>query len=124
MSYYVYIKSESNLYTVGYYDPYRNWISESDHEKQEDAVERVRLLNGGAAEDALTKRLYRDKRCEFAKSILAGLCTGYRFPPDTNNEWTRNVLITEAIALTDALIARLNADATPENEAIADRPRG
>jgi hypothetical protein len=44
---YVYIKSESSLYTVGFYDPRGNWISESDHDTLEDASRRVHYLNGG-----------------------------------------------------------------------------
>lgn len=44
---YVYIKSESQLWTVGLYDPNGNWIPESDHDSPASAAERVILLNGG-----------------------------------------------------------------------------
>ena len=43
---YVYIKSEPNLYTVGFYDPKGNWIAESDYENKDDAASRVAWLNG------------------------------------------------------------------------------
>lgn len=43
---YVYIKSEPQLYTVGFYDPAGKWHPESDHETREAAAERVHWLNG------------------------------------------------------------------------------
>jgi hypothetical protein len=46
---YVYIKSEPSLWTVGFYKPDGNWVSESDHENSEDAAKRVAYLNGGRA---------------------------------------------------------------------------
>ncbi len=47
---YVYIKSEQNLWTVGFYNPRGIWESESDHSTPEAAAERVHWLNGGKAE--------------------------------------------------------------------------
>ena len=47
---YVYRKSETLLWTVGYYDPDGKWQSESDHEAKEEAAKRVHYLNGGAQE--------------------------------------------------------------------------
>ncbi len=44
---YVYIKTESQLWTVGFYDPRGDWCSESDHDDKESAASRVRWLNGG-----------------------------------------------------------------------------
>jgi len=44
---YVYIRSESTLYTVGFYDPSGKWIPESDWDSKEDAANRVHFLNGG-----------------------------------------------------------------------------
>ena len=44
---YVYIKSETNLWTVGFYNPKGEWVSESDHESPEKASVRVHYLNGG-----------------------------------------------------------------------------
>lgn len=45
---YVYIKSEGNLYTVGFYSPNGQWNPESDFEFKENAANRVNFLNGGA----------------------------------------------------------------------------
>lgn len=45
---YVYIQSEPQLWTVGFYDPSGEWHPESDHGTREDAAARVRYLNGGA----------------------------------------------------------------------------
>lgn len=44
---YVYIRSETNLWTVGFYSPDGKWNPESDHATQEKAARRVRWLNGG-----------------------------------------------------------------------------
>jgi len=43
----VYIKSEPNLWTVGYYNPNGEWIPDSDHDEKYKASERVHYLNGG-----------------------------------------------------------------------------
>lgn len=43
---YVYIRSEPQLWTVGYYDPSGKWQSESDHGSRVEAAERVHWLNG------------------------------------------------------------------------------
>lgn len=45
----VYINSESGMWTVGFYDPFGKWIAESDHPSVEAAADRVHWLNGGAA---------------------------------------------------------------------------
>ena len=44
---YVYIRSEQNLYTVGFYDPKGKWEPESDFNTTKEAAERVHYLNGG-----------------------------------------------------------------------------
>lgn len=44
---YVYIESEHNLWTVGFYDPKGNWHPDSDHDDRNSAGERVHYLNGG-----------------------------------------------------------------------------
>lgn len=44
---YVYIESEPQLFTVGFYGPDGKWNPESDHGTREEAAERVRFLNGG-----------------------------------------------------------------------------
>jgi hypothetical protein len=44
----VYIKSEPQLYTVGFYTPEGDWRPESDWEFANDAAQRVHYLNGGS----------------------------------------------------------------------------
>jgi len=43
---YVYLRSEPNLWTVGFYTPAGKWEPDSDHDSPGKAVERVRYLNG------------------------------------------------------------------------------
>jgi hypothetical protein len=43
----VYIKSEPELWTVGFYDPSGKWNADSDHDSREEAAKRVHYLNGG-----------------------------------------------------------------------------
>ena len=49
---YVYIKSEKELWTVGFYDNYNKWQPESDHADPKMAAERVHWLNGGKLQRA------------------------------------------------------------------------
>jgi hypothetical protein len=44
---YVYIKTEQNLWTVGFYNPDGKWEAESDWNDFELAAKRVHYLNGG-----------------------------------------------------------------------------
>lgn len=46
-SVYVYIRTESQLWTVGFYKPDGKWESESDHSSDQEAADRVHYLNGG-----------------------------------------------------------------------------
>ena len=48
---YVYIRSEPQLWTVGFYAPDGKWHPESDHGSSEEAAERVVRLNGGEVDD-------------------------------------------------------------------------
>lgn len=43
----VYVRSEPQLWTVGFYSPDDEWISDSDHGSRGEAADRVRWLNGG-----------------------------------------------------------------------------
>jgi len=43
----IYIESERNLWTVGFYDPKGDFHGDSDHADREEAVKRVHYLNGG-----------------------------------------------------------------------------
>lgn len=46
----VYLKTESNLWTVGFYTPNGEWQTESDWVSPADAANRVHFLNGGQEE--------------------------------------------------------------------------
>lgn len=48
MTTWVYIQSEKNLYTVGFYDTSGIWHSEQDYASREIAANRVHFLNGNA----------------------------------------------------------------------------
>lgn len=43
----IYIESETGLWTVGFYDPNGLFHADSDHTSRESAAERVHYLNGG-----------------------------------------------------------------------------
>lgn len=47
----VYIQSEPNLWTVGFYDPNGKWNPESDWDNKESAQKQVHYLNGGGGSD-------------------------------------------------------------------------
>jgi hypothetical protein len=44
---YVYVRSEAQVWTVGFHDPSGKWNAESDHSTSEAAAQRVHYLNGG-----------------------------------------------------------------------------
>lgn len=50
----VYWKSEPQLWTVGYYTPAGECVTESDHGSAEEAAARVHYLNGGDATDIVS----------------------------------------------------------------------
>ncbi len=52
MSSWFYVRSESQLWTVGYEDSHGTWHSDSDWGNRDDARARVHFLNGGDAKDA------------------------------------------------------------------------
>lgn len=45
---YVYVRSEPQLWTVGFYKPDGSFEPDSDHDVRDEARERVHYLNGGA----------------------------------------------------------------------------
>jgi len=47
----VYIRSEPDLWTVGFYEPNGQWHAESDYGTTTEAAARVAWLNGGGTED-------------------------------------------------------------------------
>ncbi|MGW0058093.1 hypothetical protein [Nocardia nova] len=68
---YSYMRTETELWTVGHYDPEGKWIPESDHGSSEEAADRVVLLNGGTPPNraAATTGDVGDRLAE----ILAGI---------------------------------------------------
>ena len=44
---YVYIKSQAQVFTVGFFDPSGMWNAESDHDTAAKAAARCNYLNGG-----------------------------------------------------------------------------
>lgn len=44
----VYIQSEANLWTTGFYSPDGKWHPDSDWGSKDEAAERVHYLNGGS----------------------------------------------------------------------------
>jgi hypothetical protein len=47
----VYRRTEQNLWTVGYFSPQKEWVTDSDHSSREQAAQRVHWLNGGGAKE-------------------------------------------------------------------------
>jgi hypothetical protein len=56
---FIYIKSEPQLWTVGFYDPAEKFVPESDWPSDAAAAERVHWLNGGALPGAPRRRARR-----------------------------------------------------------------
>lgn len=55
---YVYLRTEPNLFTVGFYAPDGGFHTESDHESRVEAAARVHFLNGGKFDD-MSERIAR-----------------------------------------------------------------
>ena len=49
----VYIRSEPNIWTVGFHDQKGEWHTDSDHDSKSDAANRVAYLNGTVPLEAL-----------------------------------------------------------------------
>ncbi len=54
---YVYIRTEPELWTVGFYRPDGTWEPESDHGSKEDAARHVISLNGGCPDGELLEQI-------------------------------------------------------------------
>ena len=63
----VYLGSESGLWTVGFYTPVGVWTPESDHASKEEAAARVSYLNGGRKAVELA---------ELSLYAVVGVCCG------------------------------------------------
>lgn len=75
---FVYIKSESNLWTVGHYNPKTgNWIPENDYGDRETAAERVHWLNGGDEKKFNKPRKVTRKVCPCCDDSTCQRCGGY-----------------------------------------------
>lgn len=48
MTCWVYLQSEQQVWTTGFYDPDGKWQGDEDFSSREDAATRVNYLNGGA----------------------------------------------------------------------------
>lgn len=71
----VYLRSEANLWTVGFYDPAGNWITDTDHESTEEAAKRVAFLNGG-----LVSAFVADSHRHYMPARKDSLYTGVEEP--------------------------------------------
>lgn len=72
---YVYIKSETNLWTVGFYKPSGEWEPESDCGSTQVAAERVHYLNGGGLSEQVQEQ---EEQIENLKDIVRALGTELR----------------------------------------------
>ena len=70
----VYLRSEPNLWTVGFYAPDGKWNPESDYNIQEEAARRVAWLNGSGVAEALP---------ELVKLVKDVLSVGSIMPDNT-----------------------------------------
>jgi len=70
---YVYIRSGHELYTVGFYDPKGNWISESDHRSSEDAAKRVAWLNGNRSDMVIITRETWEHLLDVKSQMISGV---------------------------------------------------
>jgi hypothetical protein len=66
-----YLHSESNLWTVGFYNPNGKWQPESDHESPEGAAARVHYLNGGGecGQSERDARILAENNIELLKAL-------------------------------------------------------
>jgi hypothetical protein len=71
---YVYIQSEPQLWTVGFYRPDGRWLPESDHDSKDEAAQRVIALNGGCPDGELVEQLLANAGEEWGASEGAA-CT-------------------------------------------------
>ena len=56
----VYVRSEPQLFTVGFFDPRGRWHSDSDHGSREEAAARAAYLNGAADQPTAARRFHVD----------------------------------------------------------------
>jgi len=67
----VYVRSESQLWTVGFYSPDGEWHPDTDWDSKEEAAKRVHYLNGRSNEkETINAELL--EACHYAVSYLDG----------------------------------------------------
>lgn len=87
---YVYIKTEPDLYTVGFYSPNGFWHADKDCDNKTEAAERIHYLNGGDPPITLEK----------AALMIAQGRLAYQTIPATNEAHTDFAYRCVAIAKT------------------------
>jgi hypothetical protein len=93
----VYLRSEPNLWTVGFYAPDGKWNPESDYNIQEEAARRVVWLNGGAVAEGMAELVKAAKTIYFKIAMI---------PVDWKNPEAKE-LSAQAVDAIDALRAAL-----------------
>jgi hypothetical protein len=68
---YVYIRSESALWTAGFYRPDGTWEPDSDHGSTEDAARRVVSLDGGCPDGELIGQILANAGDEWDRDAAA-----------------------------------------------------
>ncbi len=68
-----YIRSEPQLWTVGFYDPDGKWQPESDHGRPDEAAERVAWLNGGPGPETHDEPVHDDAPATFDEWCIVEL---------------------------------------------------
>lgn len=100
---YSYIKSEPGLWTVGIRDG-SDWEPESDHDSIDDAIARVRYLNGGDSPKSNVKEVFVPTRHDF---YLQAAFQGILANPDFS-ELPPSKVARSAIDHTKQLLDRLD----------------
>jgi hypothetical protein len=87
---YVYIRSEPQLWTVGFYRPDGAWEPESDHGSQDEAAERVAWLNG--SDEDLRRDVGRDSSMtdQLAEELLLQIVA---LEEIVAASWPRSILV-------------------------------
>ncbi len=117
---YVYLKSEPQLWTVGFYTPGGDFASESDHASREEAAERVRWLNGA------NETIYpKSTVTEWVQSPPVNRSLRYRVNVSTSVKGVKtwdcttdgeNYTMEEILAKSDALVKALEDRYSPKPE--------
>ena len=99
---YVHRKSDTRLWTVGYYEPSGKWYAMTDHDNEAKASEHVHYLNGGTVDKGPVMLDWQ--RAQIAAMCLQGLLSSPHLQP---NDLEVDDPVESAIVLADRLIANL-----------------